>query len=144
MTTSRGFNSLACPTYRNGNGLLTPDLFHCSHEVFKVFRFPEILVDAGEADVGDAVQPLQALHHHFADSLGLHLTFAAGFKLALDSGDEFFHADRIDRSLAAGDLHGTGQLFAVERLATARSGAHTSELQSLMRSSYAVFCLKQK
>src|SRR3546814_13677977 len=59
------------------------------------------------------------LHHHFADSLGLHLTFAAGFKLALDSGDEFFHADRIDRSLAAGDLHGTGQLFAVERLATA-------------------------
>src|SRR3546814_14419714 len=61
------------------------------------------------------------LHHHFADSLGLHLTFAAGFKLALDSGDEFFHADRIDRSLAAGDLHGTGQLFAVERLATASS-----------------------
>src|SRR3546814_1050006 len=123
MTTSRGFNSLACPTYRNGNGLLTPDLFHCSHEVFKIFRFPEILVDAGEADVGDAVQPLQALHHHFADSLGLHLTFAAGFKLALDSGDEFFHADRIDRSL--------------------RSEEHTSELQSLKRISYAVFCLKK-
>src|SRR3546814_18116942 len=77
--------------------------------------------DAGEADVGDAVQPLQALHDHFADGLSLHLTFAAGFKLALDSGDEFFHADRIDRS-----------------------EEHTSELQSLMRISYAVFCLKKK
>src|SRR3546814_8726191 len=30
------------------------------------------------------------------------------------------------------------------RLALARSEEHTSELQSLMRSSYAVFCLKQK
>src|SRR3546814_5878814 len=29
-------------------------------------------------------------------------------------------------------------------LFTARSEEHTSELQSLMRSSYAVFCLKQK
>src|SRR3546814_10694037 len=28
--------------------------------------------------------------------------------------------------------------------AAERSGEHTSELQSLMRSSYAVFCLKQK
>src|SRR3546814_1809438 len=30
------------------------------------------------------------------------------------------------------------------RLACARSEEHTSELQSLMRISYAVFCLKQK
>src|SRR3546814_7079701 len=32
----------------------------------------------------------------------------------------------------------------LETLARARSEEHTSELQSLMRSSYAVFCLKQK
>src|SRR3546814_4009620 len=31
-----------------------------------------------------------------------------------------------------------------ERLARARSEEHTSELQSLMRISYAVFCLKKK
>src|SRR3546814_5130211 len=30
------------------------------------------------------------------------------------------------------------------RVAEARSAEHTSELQSLMRSSYAVFCLKKK
>src|SRR3546814_2379215 len=32
----------------------------------------------------------------------------------------------------------------VERLAVVRSEEHTSELQSLMRISYAVFCLKKK
>src|SRR3546814_3824167 len=31
-----------------------------------------------------------------------------------------------------------------QRAASARSEEHTSELQSLMRSSYAVFCLKKK
>src|SRR3546814_4530175 len=32
----------------------------------------------------------------------------------------------------------------VSRVAASRSEEHTSELQSLMRSSYAVFCLKKK
>src|SRR3546814_6907001 len=35
-------------------------------------------------------------------------------------------------------------LFTPEREATARSEEHTSELQSLMRISYAVFCLKKQ
>src|SRR3546814_6085610 len=35
-----------------------------------------------------------------------------------------------------------GELFELD--ASARSEEHTSELQSLMRSSYAVFCLKQQ
>src|SRR3546814_9686559 len=34
--------------------------------------------------------------------------------------------------------------FSLERLAIIRSEEHTSELQSLMRISYAVFCLKKK
>src|SRR3546814_5910559 len=38
----------------------------------------------------------------------------------------------------------TNAEFAAERLGGARSEEHTSELQSLMRISYAVFCLKQK
>src|SRR3546814_5329264 len=36
------------------------------------------------------------------------------------------------------------ELAAQSRLAAARSEEHTSELQSLMRISYAVFCLKKK
>src|SRR3546814_5804903 len=37
-----------------------------------------------------------------------------------------------------------GQASALEAQASARSEEHTSELQSLMRISYAVFCLKKK
>src|SRR3546814_2307515 len=47
-------------------------------------------------------------------------------------------SDRPDQSCAAADI------IATEQLATVRSEEHTSELQSLMRISYAVFCLKKK
>src|SRR3546814_2638185 len=40
-------------------------------------------------------------------------------------------------------LHASGRL-SPEGVALARSEEHTSELQSLMRTSYAVFCLKKK
>src|SRR3546814_5196157 len=39
---------------------------------------------------------------------------------------------------------GVGISFMAANLAVARSEEHTSELQSLMRSPYAVFCLKKK
>src|SRR3546814_1306458 len=41
-------------------------------------------------------------------------------------------------------LRGLVYLIAVRKGAVARSEEHTSELQSLMRISYAVFCLKKK
>src|SRR3546814_4366272 len=47
----------------------------------------------------------------------------------------FLHADRIDDRLAR---------HAFEARLDHRSEEHTSELQSLMRISYAVFCLKKK
>src|SRR3546814_7320067 len=37
-----------------------------------------------------------------------------------------------------------GRQFAAEKILKYRSEEHTSELQSLMRISYAVFCLKKK
>src|SRR3546814_5258336 len=44
-----------------------------------------------------------------------------------------------------GDFAGVGKLFARgELVLNDRSEEHTSELQSLMRISYAVFCLKKK
>src|SRR3546814_622635 len=46
--------------------------------------------------------------------------------------------DRMDRAENAVDC------FAVFRVGLARSEEHTSALQSLMRISYAVFCLKKK
>src|SRR3546814_10064890 len=50
------------------------------------------------------------------------------------------HESRILLSSAAGNVHG----FEVPFRACLRSEEHTSELQSLMRISYAVFCLKKK
>src|SRR3546814_5284837 len=41
-------------------------------------------------------------------------------------------------------LRGSGQQTGMQQAAQKRSEEHTSELQSLMRISYAVFCLKKK
>src|SRR3546814_3454145 len=90
------------------------------------------------------------------------------------SADFLLGSDELGRSVLAGVLHGTrvsltvgffaalmatgmgiligaaagfygGRLdTAVMRLSEFRSEEHTSELQSLMRTSYAVFCLKKK
>src|SRR3546814_3118385 len=48
-------------------------------------------------------------------------------------------ADRVDPACRP-----VGREHADERVADERSEEHTSELQSLMRISYAVFCLKKK
>src|SRR3546814_5110466 len=59
---------------------------------------------------------------------------------AIDPDNRTARRDRkIDRSSAVGVV----RFFALE-LEKIRSEEHTSELQSLMRSSYAVFCLKKK
>src|SRR3546814_3905157 len=56
---------------------------------------------------------------------------------------------RVDRQAGRGDAHAFQALELVEvasrvRERGGRSEEHTSELQSLMRISYAVFCLKKK
>src|SRR3546814_3758068 len=57
-----------------------------------------------------------------------------------DGGDQ--RSRRIGRGEdAAGDLRRTGTAVSAD---VPRSEEHTSELQSLMRISYAVFCLKKK
>src|SRR3546814_10473151 len=52
---------------------------------------------------------------------------------------------RIEReSVAADDFDRAGGEVRAQRRFALRSEEHTSELQSLMRISYAVFCLKKK
>src|SRR3546814_7967995 len=46
--------------------------------------------------------------------------------------------------LGEGSRYMTGQIISVNGGMNSRSEEHTSELQSLMRISYAVFCLKKK
>src|SRR3546814_4711817 len=45
---------------------------------------------------------------------------------------------------AGRNVHGGGLYLCVDRTSGNKSEEHTSELQSLMRISYAVFCLKKK
>src|SRR3546814_6601053 len=57
---------------------------------------------------------------------------------------------RVDREIAnlvtaiAGGLNNPSVKARLDALEAERSEEHTSELQSLMRNSYAVFCLKKK
>src|SRR3546814_7578446 len=57
---------------------------------------------------------------------------------SLPIAGEYIHRDAFDLA----DRYGKDQFVTIERLG--RSEEHTSELQSLMRISYAVFCLKKK
>src|SRR3546814_8266462 len=73
---------------------------------------------------------------------GSRLPVALGRDYALHSppaSDGIFHPKII---LQLG--RETGRAFVSSANATGRSEEHTSELQSLMRNSYAVFCLKKK
>src|SRR3546814_8208212 len=54
------------------------------------------------------------------------------------------HDPPLRRPVRALDLHTPGRDHAGRRRDHPRSEEHTSELQSLMRISYAVFCLKKK
>src|SRR3546814_8393898 len=81
----------------------------------------------------------QRLFQQFIAAFDLLGELLVGRSLShLHPGIEVFlaHADNFDAGLGKGIDHFL--------LAFAKSEEHTSELQSLMRISYAVFCLKQK
>src|SRR3546814_1245185 len=74
--------------------------------------------------------------------LGAQLVICGRRQNVLEETRAEFDADFPGRSRAIScDLRDAAE---VDRLVTARSEEHTSELQSLMRISYAVFCLKKK
>src|SRR3546814_10354472 len=79
----------------------------------------------GELDVADHRTPLLRQAGHVHDAHGLSVQMCR-------------HAD--DRA----DRHDAGSAYARYHQRTFRSEEHTSELQSIMRNSYAVFCLKKK
>src|SRR3546814_8056726 len=80
-----------------------------------------------------------------AQSIARH-TATAG-RSAEEYRDDFlgrFDALVEAQDLAFADQDEPGLMALFERIFAPRSAEHTSELQSLMRISYAVFCLKQK
>src|SRR3546814_4396727 len=65
----------------------------------------------------------------------------AGFDIAFQRAVKPSRPPDATVQSASGSVASTGSSFAAS---SARSEEHTSELQSLMRISYAVFCLKKK
>src|SRR3546814_4975521 len=80
---------------------------------------------AGETEFGDHLATAHALARHDADASGLEMLVERMAAVA-----------EVERDVVAGGI--------AQRILRVRSEEHTSELQSLMRISYAVFCLQQK
>src|SRR3546814_4869380 len=101
-------------------------------------------LDAGDA--GDALDRAQLLD----DSGQVHAVMHADHQLDdADAAVALVHADLLD--VAVGGIDAAGEqgdqaalVLQLDPELDIRSEEHTSELQSLMRISYAVFCLKKK
>src|SRR3546814_8477582 len=90
------------------------------------------------AMAADQVAAMAALGFDRFDVVAHDRGARVAHRMALD------HPDRIAR-LVLLDIAPTATMYAqTNREFATRSEEHTSELQSLMRSSYAVFCLKKK
>src|SRR3546814_1637822 len=120
--------------------------------------------DVGSSDLLDALDAVDRLLHRRVEVLHAEAgAVEADVGHAGDVGGRDEARVELDRDvarrrareaeLAAQRLHQLLQLAAVEEVGRAaaqvhldhlRSEEHTSELQSLMRISYAVFCLKEK
>src|SRR3546814_3044820 len=99
-----------------------------THEIIREMRRIADSYDGGDERVliGEIFLPLPRLMSYYgSESDGVHLPF--NFQLV----ESDWQAEAIAR-------------FILDYEAALRSEEHTSELQSLMRNSYAVFCLKKK
>src|SRR3546814_1792802 len=88
-----------------------------------------LLEELASGEVDTRIRRLGRKHHGDEERVGIHV-----FELGFGIGDAIGEAPVELRDV--GLVHG--------RRSRARSEEHTSELQSLMRISYAVFCLKKK
>src|SRR3546814_4331249 len=123
---------------------------------FAMRKFPKILTGAAAAALVTlaAAAPAQAQWRDYDDDIDLG-DIAAGIAIiggAAIAIDALTDNDRYDRYGRYGRTYGGyydgyrygGPQASVNACARTRSEEHTSELQSLMRNSYAVFCLKTK
>src|SRR3546814_6034057 len=87
------------------------------------------------------------IRQHPRRSRSMRSSLSAGIRCEQNEGPApergpFFDTTAVRSAL--GELEAPARLGAAVLLALHRSEEHTSELQSLMRNSYAVFCLKKK
>src|SRR5256885_5093138 len=121
LSIARAVLPIFCPSCGRTSTMTGPGLAPIADragDLREVTRLAEVFVDGGEADVGDMVERLEAVHHRLADLACLHFV-AAGFELALDRGDQAVDPLGRNIALAAGNGDRPGKLVAIERLACA-------------------------
>src|SRR3546814_1824666 len=101
---------------------------------------PALARELAELDEGDAAV---AGEGGVAETGGIEQEAAGGIVAVLVGEHAFQHQDLLALRMAV-RMEGRVGVVAHDRGDAARSEEHTSELQSLMRISYAVFCLKKK
>src|SRR3546814_5061571 len=77
-------------------------------------------------------------------AFGTNSIASGDYSLALGSSDQPDTGARVAAGATNGVAIGRNAAVAAAGVDAIRSEEHTSELQSLMRTSYAVFCLKKK
>src|SRR3546814_9437159 len=123
-------------------------------QVFDQLRaqgFVRVRVDGVLHEI-DAVPPLALRVKHTIEAVidrfkvreDIKQRLAESFETALKLGDGMATVQSIDDASAEPMLFSSKYSCPVCEYALPRSEEHTSELQSLMRISYAVFCLKKK
>src|SRR3546814_3748787 len=93
------------------------------------------------AEIGGAVKNILAIACGIVDGAGLGLNARAAL---ISRGFAEMTRFGLARGAQAETLAGLAGLGDLVLTCTSRSEEHTSELQSLLRLSYAVFCLKKK
>src|SRR3546814_9399749 len=98
------------------------------------------------ADAGRTGYPADRIRYFFRDGKGGGWQPLSAFDLVSHNGFDPFAVDaESNRAIGLAKIDGRDAVVAVRLDGTGkRSEEHTSELQSLMRISYAVFCLKKK
>ena len=111
---------------------------HGAGKFLEIARFGKVAIDAGKADIGDAVDLAQRVHDRFTDPFGRHFAFAQRFDLALDAGNQLVEPFLIDPPFSAGERDRLFDLGAIERKLVEIHGAYRSlgqsHLCSLIRS----------
>src|SRR3546814_9543531 len=111
-----------------GAGSVLPQAQQHRHFVDRESQSPRALDEAQDVDVVFAVDAIVAL----------------GAQWSADQSDRLVVPDHLRRHARGGGCLSDVHVILPRRLRQTRSEEHTSELQSLMRISYAVFCLKKK
>src|SRR3546814_4332270 len=118
----------------------------CSSDLALVIDMPDVArvqPSVHEHALGLGLVAPITLHHQFAAHEYLAIVGDAHFGVHQRRADGV-HLDPRARAVATDHRPCLGLAIALKQRQPDRSEEHTSELQSLMRISYAVFCLKKK